>query len=111
MLKNSLALNEIQANQLDPNDINTALVPSIDPMCLINGEESLEKTNAYRSGVNQPLLQILNNQNNINYCNRTITLYLTLKGLYSYTIDFDRGGIDSRIAQVNFNNALTALGS
>jgi len=48
---------------------------------------------------------------NINYCNRTITLYLTLKGLYSYTIDFDRGGIDSRIAQVNFNNALTALGS
>ena len=69
-MRNSLALNEIQANLLDPNNINTALVPSIDPMCLINGTESLEKTNAYRIGVNQPLLTVLNNQNNINYCNQ-----------------------------------------
>jgi len=44
---------------------------------------------------------------NINYTNRTITLYLTLKGMYSYNIDFDRGGIDSRIAQTNFDTAIT----
>ena len=68
--RNSLALNEIHANQLDPNDIKTALTPSIDPMCLIDGNESLEKTNVYRNGVNQPLLLALNNQSNINYCNQ-----------------------------------------
>jgi hypothetical protein len=48
---------------------------------------------------------------NINYCNRTITLYLSLKGLYSFTVDFDRGGIDSRISQANFNSAVALLGS
>jgi hypothetical protein len=48
---------------------------------------------------------------NINYNDRTITLYLTLKGLYSYTVDFDRGGIDSRIAQTNFESAIKMLGA
>ena len=47
---------------------------------------------------------------NINYTNRTITLFLTLKGMYSYTVDFDRGGIDSEIAQHNFNVAISQLG-
>ena len=47
---------------------------------------------------------------NINYSDRTITLYLTLKGLYSYVVDFDRGGIDSRIAQQNFDSAIAMLG-
>jgi hypothetical protein len=47
---------------------------------------------------------------NINYTNRTITLFLTLKAMYSYTVDFDRGGIDSDIAQHNFNVAISQLG-
>ena len=47
---------------------------------------------------------------NINYTNRTITLFLTLKGMYSYTVDFDRGGIDSEITQRNFNMAISQLG-
>jgi hypothetical protein len=47
---------------------------------------------------------------NINYSNRTITLYLTLDGMSSYHIDFDRGGIDTQIAQVNFQNAIRILG-
>jgi hypothetical protein len=46
---------------------------------------------------------------NINYSNRTITLYLTLEGISSYNIDFDRGGIDSRISQINFDNAIKIL--
>lgn len=47
---------------------------------------------------------------NINYSNRTITLYLTLDGISSYHIDFDRGGIDTRMAQANFENAIKILG-
>lgn len=46
---------------------------------------------------------------NINYTNRTITLYLTLESMSSYNIDFDRGGIDTRIAETNFESAVRML--
>lgn len=46
---------------------------------------------------------------NINYSNRTLTLYLTLESMSSYSIDFDRGGIDTRISQTNFENAIKML--
>jgi hypothetical protein len=47
---------------------------------------------------------------NINYSNRTVTLYLSnLDGMSSYSIDFDRGGIDARISQANFENAIKML--
>ena len=47
---------------------------------------------------------------NINYSNRTVTLYLTLESsMSSYSIDFDRGGIDARISQTNFENAIKML--
>lgn len=46
---------------------------------------------------------------NINYTNRTITLYLTLDATPSYNIDFDRGGIDTRIAETNFESAVRML--
>lgn len=66
ILRSSLALNEIQANvyksELD------ALVPAIDPMVLVDGQQSLEKINKYRKGVNQPLLDVLDQQNDIKYC-------------------------------------------
>jgi hypothetical protein len=46
---------------------------------------------------------------NINYTNRTITLYLTLETIGSYMIDFDRGGIDTTIANHNFETAIAKL--
>jgi hypothetical protein len=46
---------------------------------------------------------------NINYSNRTVTLYLTLESMSSYSIDFDRGVIDTRISQTNFENAIKML--
>lgn len=66
-IHSSVALNEIQANLKIPSR-NVALIPSINPMVLLNGTQSLEKTNLYRIGVNQPLLLSLNIQDNINYC-------------------------------------------
>jgi hypothetical protein len=47
----------------------------------------------------------------INETNRTITLFLSIKGNYSYHIDFDRGGINSDIAQRNFDSAKILLGN
>jgi len=47
---------------------------------------------------------------NINYDARTITLFLTMPSMESFNIDFDRGGIDSRIAQANFEAAVILLG-
>jgi hypothetical protein len=48
---------------------------------------------------------------NINYSSRTITLFLTLEGISSYTIDFDRGGIDMRLSTRNFEAAIAMLGT
>jgi len=39
----------------------------------------------------------------------TITLYLTIKGLYSYTIDFHRGGIDKKQGKQDYENAVMYL--
>jgi hypothetical protein len=48
----SLALDEIQANTFQQTPV--ALVPANDPMTLSNGNLSLQKTNFYRLGVDQP---------------------------------------------------------
>jgi hypothetical protein len=50
----SLGLDEIQANAFSPNPV--ALVPLNDPMTLVNGAFSQDKTNLYRAGVDQPAL-------------------------------------------------------
>jgi hypothetical protein len=50
----SLGLDEIQANAFSPNPV--ALVPQNDPMTLVNGAFSQDKTNLYRAGVDQPQL-------------------------------------------------------
>ena len=47
---------------------------------------------------------------NINYTTRTIILYLTLKGMYSYTIEFNRGEIEEKDIKHNFENAVFSLG-
>jgi hypothetical protein len=71
LMRSSLALNEILANQFTvPTSLTTALVPSLNPMVLENGNRSLTKINLYRSGVNQPILLALNIQDDINYCNQ-----------------------------------------
>ncbi len=44
----------------------------------------------------------------INYTEKTITLYLTLKGLQNYVVDFKRG-VDRVIALSNFENAVAIL--
>ena len=66
ILRTSLALNEIQANTY--KNVLDALIPANDPMVLVNDQQSLIKINKYRLGVNQPLLDILNPQNDIDYC-------------------------------------------
>jgi len=48
---------------------------------------------------------------NINETERTITLFLSMKAMYSYYIDFDRGGVDLDIAQRNFDLAKSSLGN
>jgi hypothetical protein len=50
----SIALDEIQANAFPANP--TALVPENDPMALVNGAFSTQKTNLYRAGVDQSAL-------------------------------------------------------
>ena len=44
----------------------------------------------------------------INYCDKTITLFLTLKGINRYDIDFKRGG-DPLSIQTNFDIAVSIL--
>lgn len=67
VMRSSLALNEISANQ--NKCFPQALIPSINPMTLVDDNENLDKVNAYRNGVNMPLLYYLNNTDNLDYCN------------------------------------------
>ncbi len=63
----SLALDEIQANAWQPTPV--ALIPANDPMVLNNGQESLQKVNLYREGVDQPpALNIPADANPTSYC-------------------------------------------
>ncbi|KAG1747449.1 hypothetical protein EDB19DRAFT_1630931 [Suillus lakei] len=48
----ALATNELQASFFPPAG-GPAMVPLNDPMVLVNGQQSLQKVNLYRSGVNQ----------------------------------------------------------
>lgn len=59
-------LNELQAAMYQPDPV--ALVPNNDPMVLVNGEPNLEKLNAYRAGVDQPLVQNASMASTQAYC-------------------------------------------
>ncbi len=59
-------LNEIQAAMYQTNPV--ALVPMGDPMVLVNGQPNLQKLNAYRAGVDQPLVQSLQQASTRTYC-------------------------------------------
>jgi hypothetical protein len=47
---------------------------------------------------------------NINYSSRTITFYFTPQNMNDFVVDFDRGGIDSRVSLKNFEEAAKILG-
>jgi hypothetical protein len=47
-----LIMQELQASFFPPAT-GTAMVPLNDPMVLVNGQQSLQKVNLYRAGVNQ----------------------------------------------------------
>lgn len=85
LMISSLALNELFASQLGVTNNNVAIVPSGDPMCLFNDAPNLQKLNLYRQGVNQPVIQQLDPNNNLNYCNQMSTIggpFLALHSLF-----------------------------
>jgi hypothetical protein len=62
----ALPLNELQASRLQHAPV--ALVPAGDPMVLVNGQPNLQKLNLYRAGVDQPLVESLNQASTGEYC-------------------------------------------
>ncbi len=70
----ALPLNELQAaaHQVAP----VALVPSGDPMVLVDNNTNFHKVNVYRSGVNQPILQgqALATANTRQYCSNLLAI-------------------------------------
>lgn len=68
----ALPLNELQAatDQHAP----VALVPGHDPMVLVNNHVSLDKINAYRRGVDQPVAQDLNAASTRQYCQNMLNI-------------------------------------
>ena len=67
----ALALDELQAavDQKAP----VALVPLNDPMTLINNNQSLQKTNLYRAGVDQPFARSNAGASGKTYCQNYVT--------------------------------------
>jgi hypothetical protein len=45
----------------------------------------------------------------LDHTSHTITLYLSIKGLYNYTVDFNRGGIDKLKTKLTFEEAIMFL--
>ncbi|HYB00052.1 MAG TPA: hypothetical protein VED37_07520 [Ktedonobacteraceae bacterium] len=65
-------LNELQAAASQANPI--ALVPGHDPMVLVNNKSNLDKTNAYRIGVDQPLAPNLQAASTRLYCTNLLAI-------------------------------------
>jgi hypothetical protein len=47
---------------------------------------------------------------NINHSKKIITLYLNIRGMESYTVDFTRGSTDQAVIKTNFTQACTYFG-
>jgi hypothetical protein len=71
-LVSALPLDELQAaaHQAAP----VALIPAGDPMVLNDGKLDLRKTNAYRAGVNQPLVRNTRDADTATYCTNLINV-------------------------------------
>jgi hypothetical protein len=61
----SLALNELQAQQ---QVIPIAKIPANNPMTLVNDKPNLDKLNLYRVGVNQPVVNSLEEASTTRFC-------------------------------------------
>ena len=68
----ALPLDELQAAAYQQAPI--AIVPKDDPMVLVNGNAKLEKLNAYRIGVDQPLVQNTNQASTRTYCTNLLKI-------------------------------------
>jgi hypothetical protein len=68
----ALPLDELQAAAQQAQPV--ALVPTGDPMVLLNGNASLDKTNAYRAGVDQPMAQTLTEASTRIYCTNLLAI-------------------------------------
>jgi hypothetical protein len=68
----ALPLNELQAaaHQADP----VGLVPTRDPMVLVNGHANLGKLNAYRVGVDQPIVMSTAQASTTTYCRNLVAI-------------------------------------
>ncbi len=68
----ALPLDELQAaaHQQQP----MAVVPNDDPMVLVNGNHSLKKLNAYRIGVDQPVIQNAEQGSTRTYCTNLLNI-------------------------------------
>jgi hypothetical protein len=66
----SLPTNELVAAMHEAAPV--ALVPVNDPMAALNGAASVEKVNAYRKGVNQPVIQMASQADGLTYCNNFV---------------------------------------
>ncbi|KAI8603032.1 hypothetical protein EDD21DRAFT_52384, partial [Dissophora ornata] len=98
----SMALNELHATrQAKP----VALIPYADPMVLSNGKPSIRKTNAYRKGVDQPLIMHLAQASTKAYC----TNFGNIAPNYIESISKQIVGRTSPMADAA-NNLLTFMG-
>jgi hypothetical protein len=68
----ALPLDEIQAATYQQAPV--AVVPKDDPMVLVNGNAKLDKLNAYRIGVDQPLVQNTNQASTRTYCTNLLNI-------------------------------------
>jgi hypothetical protein len=70
----ALPLNELQAAAKQPAP--QALIPTLDPMVLVDGKRSVSKINAYRVGVDQPKIRQFSDAFTGPYCRNMLNLGL-----------------------------------
>lgn len=78
-------------------------------MIIINHEKM---ESMYEDGDKQTVVILMPNLNgfNINHTKKVITLYLNIRGMESYTVDFNRGSTDQNVIKNNFNQACACFG-
>lgn len=110
----SLALNELSARQ---QKTPVALIPLNNPMTLVNGRQSLAKTDLYRLGTGQPLAFTRAQAAGTTYCNNLRTVFPMRLALNANRDTFTNPngspdpGVNLRdFLQGRFEASLTALG-
>jgi hypothetical protein len=93
----ALALNELQARMSQPAPV--AIVPGGDPMTLVNGNMSLNKTNLYRRGVDMPTGNSYFDIDTARYCRQLLRIapqrMLTNKKALATFVTPDAGAANS----------------